>query len=169
MKLRRRQPLAALIFLLGFATLSGLAQAADILFYLHSDGAVCTTGPDLAATTFSLDSTSPSASSAKCRDSASVNRTTFVEIGTGSAAPTSQAQTITALSDLHAWIGLKNSDDIGAYFDLRAQLLKNGVVITSGVTKTIQGVTRNPDLAKEIIVLLKLSSTVDLICVMTQL
>jgi hypothetical protein len=50
------------------------------------------------------------------------------------------------------WIGLKNSDDQGTYFDVRAEIRKNSVVIATGETKNIQGVTRNPDLAKEVAV-----------------
>jgi hypothetical protein len=50
------------------------------------------------------------------------------------------------------WIGLKNSDDQGTNFDLRAELLKNGTVIASGETRCITGVTRNPDKAKEVTV-----------------
>ena len=57
-----------------------------------------------------------------------------------------------ALSPVHAWIGLKNSDDQGTQFDLRAELLKNGTPVASGLTRCITGVTRNPSLAKEAIV-----------------
>lgn len=59
---------------------------------------------------------------------------------------------LNSLSDLRVWIGLKNSDDQGTYFDLKAELRKNGTVIASGETKNIQGVTRNPNLAKEVAV-----------------
>jgi len=104
MKLRRRQPVATLIFLLGSAFLSNSAHAAETLYYVHSNGNVCSPGPDPSATNFSLDGTSPTATDAKCRDSSSVNRATFVEIGTWSAAPISPAQQIASLSDLHAWI-----------------------------------------------------------------
>jgi hypothetical protein len=52
------------------------------------------------------------------------------------------------------WIGLKNSDDQGTNFDVRAELLKNGTVIASGETRCITGVTRNPDKAKEVTVAL---------------
>ena len=47
------------------------------------------------------------------------------------------------------WIGLKNSDDQGTNFDLRADLVINGTVVATGVTRCITGVTRNPDLAKQ--------------------
>jgi len=49
-------------------------------------------------------------------------------------------------------LGLKNSDDIGTYFDLRVDLLKNGVTIATGETKGIGGITRNPCLSKEVTV-----------------
>jgi hypothetical protein len=57
-----------------------------------------------------------------------------------------------SLNDLHVWVGLKNSDDQGTYFDIRAELIKGGTQIASGETKNIQGVTRNPDKAKEVVV-----------------
>jgi hypothetical protein len=50
------------------------------------------------------------------------------------------------------WVGLKNSDDQGTSFDLRAELLKNGTVIASGEARCITGVTRNPNNAKEVTV-----------------
>ena len=57
---------------------------------------------------------------------------------------------LNSLTDLRVWIGLKNSDDQGTYFDLKAELRKNGSVIATGETKNIQGVTRNASQAKEV-------------------
>ena len=59
------------------------------------------------------------------------------------------AGTLTALSPAHLWIGLKNSDDQGTEFDLKAEFLRNGTPVASGLKRCITGVTRNPDLAKE--------------------
>jgi hypothetical protein len=59
---------------------------------------------------------------------------------------------LTSLAPAKLWVGLKNSDDQGTFFDVRADVLKNGSPITSGVSKNIQGVTRNPDQAKEVTV-----------------
>ncbi len=75
----------------------------------------------------------------------------------GSASQTSvafnvPAPEITELSPAHGWIGLKNSDDQGTQFDLRAELLKNGEVVASGLKRCITGVTRNPALATEAVV-----------------
>jgi PKD domain-containing protein len=111
-------------------------------YFLHS-----TTSSDV------LDHTSPTASTAQFEDASSLTRTTSKEIGTWYAAPADTAVTLTALQDLHVWLGLKNSDDQGAYFDLRAELWKNNTtVIAFGETKNIQGVTRNPSQAKEVTV-----------------
>jgi hypothetical protein len=50
------------------------------------------------------------------------------------------------------WIGLKNSDDQGTQFDLRAELYINDRLIAEGRTLCITGVTRNPSYAKEVTV-----------------
>ena len=59
---------------------------------------------------------------------------------------------LASLAPAKLWVGLKNSDDQGTLFDVRVEVLKNGSVIASGVSKNIQGVTRNPDKAKEVTV-----------------
>jgi hypothetical protein len=46
---------------------------------------------------------------------------------------------LTALSPAEVWIGVKNSDDVGTRFDLRAEVLKNGVVVGSGHTDNVPG------------------------------
>jgi hypothetical protein len=112
--------------------------AAD--YYLH------TTTSDI------LDNTTPSATTAQFKDSPAVNRTVYQQIGIWSAMPVGSPMQLNSLSDLRVWIGLKNSDDQGTYFDLKAELRKNGNVIASGETKNIQGVTLNPNLAKEVTV-----------------
>jgi len=104
------------------------------------------------ATSDFLNTTSPTATTAKLKDSPAVNRTTFQVVGVWAAAPADSALRLTALSDLHVWIGLKNSDDQGTYFDLRAALRKNGTVVASGEETNIQGVTRDPNKAKEVTV-----------------
>jgi hypothetical protein len=60
--------------------------------------------------------------------------------------------TLDRLGDLHAWLGLKNSDDIGTQFDLRAEFYKNATIVASGETLCITGVTREPTKAKEAII-----------------
>jgi hypothetical protein len=99
-----------------------------------------------------LDDTAPTSTTAQFKDSPGINRTAYREIGTWNAAAVTSWTKLTSLNNLRLWIGLKNSDDQGTYFDLRAELRKNGAIIASGETKTIQGVTRNPSNAKEVAV-----------------
>ncbi len=67
--------------------------------------------------------------------------------------PTSLADSraLTALSPTTVWVGLKNSDNQGARFDVRAQLLRNGQPVASGLARCVTGITRNPTLAKEVV------------------
>ena len=47
--------------------------------------------------------------------------------------------TVTALSPARIWVGLKNSDDVGTRFDLKAEVLKNGSLIGSGEVQNVSG------------------------------
>jgi hypothetical protein len=117
--------------------------------FLHGSGA--TANPPI----LFLDTTAPTATTAKYKDSTSLNfngGNLWKEIGTWPDDTSSFVGTLTTLSDLHAWLGLKNSDDQGTRFDLRAEILKNGSPVASGETYCITGVTRNPSLAKEVAV-----------------
>ena len=67
------------------------------------------------------------------------------------AAPALVSGTLTALGESRVWFGLKNSDDQGTYFDVRAEVSKNGTLLASGETRCVQGITRNPANAKEVI------------------
>jgi hypothetical protein len=62
------------------------------------------------------------------------------------------------LSPLHVWLGLRNSDDQGTNFDLRAEVYFKGsvpnsptVLVASADQLCIKGLTRNPARAQEII------------------
>ena len=60
-----------------------------------------------------------------------------------------EAASMAALRELRVLLGLRNSDDQGTNFDLRAEVLKNGtVVVSSADLYCLKGVTRNPSLAK---------------------
>ena len=118
-----------------------MAQAPDTLLFLH------TRGSDV------LDATAPTATTTQFKDAASVNFANgnpWKDIGTWSAAPGLTAGTVTALSTVHVWLGLKNSDDQGTSFDLRAEVYKNAMLVATGQTLCITGVTRNPDNAREV-------------------
>lgn len=101
----------------------------------------------------SLDSVAPSAAAAKYRDSAVLGsglRNPWVEIGAWPAPPALVSGTLIGLEDLHAWLGLKNSDDQGTQFDLRAEVWKNGFdLVAAGETACIKGLVRDPANARE--------------------
>lgn len=108
--------------------------------YLH--------GADPALT---LDNGVPTATTPKYKDSPSLRRIDFREIGTWTyTVPAGMRLQVGSVANLRVWIGLKNSDDQGTYFDIRAELLKNGTAIASGEVADIRAVTRNPDKAKEV-------------------
>jgi len=118
-------------------------------FYLHG------TGPNENPPTLFLDTTSPAAATAKFKDSSSINfngGNLWKEVGTWTAQSSLTSGTLSALSDLHVWVGLKNSDDQGTNFDLRAEIYRNGVLLSSGATLCVTGVTRNANNAKEVTV-----------------
>ena len=107
--------------------------------------------------TLYLDDIAATAATAKYKDSAGVHFAAgnpWVTIGTWAAQPALTAGLLPTLSGLHAWVGLKNSDDIGTKFDLRAELSKNGIPVASGAARCLTDITRNAALAKEVTVLL---------------
>src|SRR5712691_2669327 len=135
---------AVLAALFGIGALLGNASPAYAQstpnFFLHG------TGANANPPTLSLDTTAPTATTAKYKDSTSINFSggnPWKAIGTWPADPTLTTGTLTALSDLHVWLGLQNSDDQGTNFDLLAEIYRNGVLVTSGLTRCITGVTRN--------------------------
>ena len=123
----------------------GVAQSAAS-FYLHGTTA---TPPSLF-----LNTSAPTGSTAKSANSAAVNfagGNPWQAIGTWPASSILTAGNLTALSDLHVWVGLKNSDDQGTQFDLRAEAYKNTTLVAASQTLCITGVTLNPSNAKEIL------------------
>ena len=108
------------------------------------------TGTDANPTVLFLDSAS-TASTPKYRDSPGIRfagANAFQEVGTWTATPAPGR--LASAGDLDTWIGLKNSDDQGTRFDLRAELYRNGLLLAGGLTRCIQGVTRDPNAAKEV-------------------
>jgi len=102
--------------------------------------------------TLALSTAGPTTTVAQFKDSPAVNRATYQEIGVWTVPMADGNARLSSTLPLHIWLGLKNSDDQGTYFDVRAELRKNDVVIVSGETKNIQGVTRNANQAKEVVV-----------------
>jgi hypothetical protein len=99
-----------------------------------------------------LDNTAPTDATADFRDSAALNfasgnRWNVIDTWDGPA--NGSSQTLIDLDDLHVWLGLKSSDDQGTRFDLRAEVLKDGLPIASGEIYCITGIARNPANALE--------------------
>lgn len=57
---------------------------------------------------------------------------------------------LAVLGAARIWLGLRNSDDQGARFDVRVDLVKNGSPWASGLARCVSGITRNPDKALEL-------------------
>lgn len=139
-----------LLVIVIISSLSSIASAQGTAdFFLHG------TGTDANPATLFLNTTTPAASTSKYKDSTSINYTggnPWKEVGTWQATPVPASGTLTTLSSLHVWLGLKNSDDQGTNYDIKAEVSKNGIVIASGQTLCITGITRNPANAKEVLV-----------------
>lgn len=130
----------------------GVAQSFTIAprnigIFLHGSGG--TTNP----ATLSLDALAPMATTAKSQASPGIKfagGNPWTLVGAWTAAPELSTGTLLTLGDVHMWLGLKNSDDIGTTFDVRVEAYKNGTIVASGQTLCVRGLTRNPGLAKEV-------------------
>lgn len=135
------------------------AQSATSDLFLHG------TGPNNNPPVLFLDGASPSATTPKFKDSGPVNfagGNPWTDIGTWTTDPPPPAATVTALGDIHTWLGLKNSDDQGTRFDLRAEVYKNDTLIGSGQRLCITGLVRNAAEAAEVLVALSAFSPAEL-------
>jgi len=102
-------------------------------------------------TTLSLDSNAPVNRTATSRDSAALSvagGNPWKTIATWAQPPTGETRTLVGLGPMEVWIGLKNSDDQGTRFDVRAELLKNGAIIQSNEVDCLRGATRDPQRAQ---------------------
>ena len=99
-----------------------------------------------------LSPVAPGNPSAKTRTSPAVSQASFQTIGTWTASSVAAAAQIAALGKLHVWLGLRSSGDAGVAIDLHAEVLKNGVVIASGDTPNIQGLTASASTPIEVTV-----------------
>jgi len=125
---------------------SNMTTQVPVVFYLDRG-----TGGNLL-----LTENAPTATTAKFTDSPALSRSNgnpWKPIGAWDAISNLHSSCpIEELSDLHVWLGLRNSDDQGARFDLRADFSVDGTVIATGETDGIIGLVRNPAQAKEVIV-----------------
>jgi len=132
------------LFLLSIGLRPCQGLAAEDVYFLHADGA-----------RLLLNTSSPTAATARITSSGALNKSAFVEIGQWSAVPALNAAELTAVSELLLWIGLKtggNSGDSGTAFDLRAELLKNGETVASGLASNIRGLKDDPAKATPVII-----------------
>jgi hypothetical protein len=104
-----------------------------------------------------LDTAPATDKTAKSADSGAVSfkgtSNPWAQIGTWQADPLelNAASILGALLALHVWLGLRNSDDQGTSFDLKAEVYQNGnTKIAEGLARCIKGITRNPANAKEV-------------------
>lgn len=91
----------------------------DSVFYLHGSGSY-NNPPNLF-----LDVTASADTQAKYKDSAGVHFSggnPWHEVGIWSADASLVSGSLVDLSDLHIWAGLKNSDDQGTHFNVRAEV-----------------------------------------------
>jgi hypothetical protein len=56
------------------------------------------------------------------------------------------------LGPAHLFLGLRNSDDQGTAFDVKVEFQKNGTTVAEALQRCIKGLTRNPDLAMEVVI-----------------
>jgi len=133
----------------GYPTELQVNQSEPVMLFLHGSG-----GPANPPTLF-LDDLAPAGATPKYKDSPAVNfagGNPWKDIGTWSAAPALLGGTVTSLSDVRLWVGLKNSDDIGTRFDVRVEARMNGTLFAAGETLCVQNVVRNANQATEVLV-----------------
>lgn len=113
------------------------------------------TGPIANPSNLFLNGTGPTATIAKYKDSAGINfagGNQWKQVGTWPTSSPPLAGTLSDVGNLTFWLGLKNSDDIGTRFDLRAEVYRDSDLVASGQTHCITGLVRNPANAKEVTV-----------------
>jgi len=127
------------------ATLAA-APATNAMVYLHG------IGPYDNPPTLYLDNSEPTGTTPKFNDSPAVKfqgGNQWKEIGTWA---TPSIGTLTDLNNLHVWVGLKDWDDLGTRFDLRAEVYKDEEMITFGETLCITDLYGNPKWAKKVVI-----------------
>lgn len=123
-------------------------SSVPVTFYLHGNGS------NANPPTLYLNSTAPVGTSAKYKDSSAVNfnnGNSWKDIGIWVLEPTQLNGELAEMNSLQVWLGLKNSDDQGTNFDLRVEFYKDDILIASDEALCITGITRNANLAKQVI------------------
>jgi len=128
------------VLIVAFSSLPAFAQSTLPLdAYLHGSGA--TTNPP----TLTVDLLPSISLTAKTKDSPALNFSSgnpWQVIGNWTPPTGSTGSfTITGVGPSHLWTGLKGSADIGAKIDLQTEVLINGTVISTGLTRCISNLT----------------------------
>jgi M6 family metalloprotease-like protein len=85
-------------------------------------------------------------------DSADTASVTLTATSESDPTKTSTGTCALAIPYARAWVGLKNGDDQGTQFDVKFELFRNAEAtpVASGLVRCVTGVTRNPNLAKQV-------------------
>ena len=129
------------VTMLGAGPAAGFVCPEPITFHLSDDSGLV------------LDEIAPPAGTANFKDSPALSRTAgnpWKDIGEWEGPDVDSETCSGVIGDFHAWLGLRNGDDQGTNFDLRAQVLLDDVVVATRIVQCIQGLTRNPALADDI-------------------
>ena len=149
----------------GPAAANGGCIAPSVIFYLHFNPTPPPPPPQNPPNPLVLVTTPPAGSVAKFLDSPALKRTgtypypyTLIGEWDDGYVGNIVGCILEAVSPLHVWLGLRNSDDQGTNFDLKADVLFTSnapgsptVIVASTEKLCIKGLTRNPALAQEII------------------
>src|SRR5262249_39744732 len=109
---------------------------------------------DIAGQNLVLIDPLPPGATTKFIDSPALSRSgsnPYVEIGEWETYFGGGVCRVESVSPLHAWLGLRNSDDQGANFDLKVEVRVGNVLVAVAEQTCIKGLTRNPALAREIV------------------
>jgi hypothetical protein len=101
-----------------------------------------------------LTEIAPTSTTAKFTDSPVVSRSNgnpWKKIGAWDAFA-GRSCLVEEVSDLHVWLGLRNSDDQGTQFDLKAEFFVGDDLVATGETDCVAGLVRNPSQAREVVV-----------------
>jgi len=129
---------------------SALAQSSTVTLdaYLHGSGG--TANPP----TLTSDLIPPLSLTAKTKDSAGLafsGGNPWVTMGSWTPpAGINGKVTLTALTTARLWMGLKSSGDVGGKVDLLVEVLVNGQVLSSGLTRCLSTLTASASTAQEI-------------------
>ncbi len=133
-------------------------ECGAVVNFTGANAATATGNPDPAITY------SPASGSLFPVGTTTVTATATNDFGTDSCTFTVTVNSVVSLSPANAWIGLKNSDDVGTNFDLLAEVLRNGAPFGSGQVNNVSGGSSGFNNAVQRAIALALATPGDAIC-----